>query len=173
MICCIVIFLYLQGSFSFFCFEEFRSPCWMQRCLRLFEFDMLRPPVTLRDYQPGAYVLCAQVIDKSTANIFIKPAGIISFAMSEYISVYLKWGHPCAMYTLFHSQFECQITNIFSILLYSSRGLPSIFQIYEYDTVIKDAVDIHYPVNEMVCNSKIRQVLVCLLSRIPSKSRRS
>lgn len=33
-------------------------------------------------------------------------------------------------------------------------------QIYEYDTVIKDAVDIHYPVNEMVCNSKIRSVLI-------------
>lgn len=30
------------------------------------------------------------------------------------------------------------------------------FQVFEYGTVIKDAVDIHYPVNEMICNSKIR-----------------
>lgn len=29
-------------------------------------------------------------------------------------------------------------------------------QVFEYGTVIKDAVDIHYPVNEMICNSKIR-----------------
>ena len=29
---------------------------------------------------------------------------------------------------------------------------------FEYETIIKDAVDIHYPINEMVCNSKIRFV---------------
>ena len=34
----------------------------------------------------------------------------------------------------------------------------SVLQVYEYGTVIKDAVDIHYPVIEMVCNSKIRFV---------------
>ena len=33
-------------------------------------------------------------------------------------------------------------------------------QVFEYGTVIRDVVDIHYPVNEMVCNSKIRWVLV-------------
>ena len=29
-------------------------------------------------------------------------------------------------------------------------------QVFEYGTVIRDVVDIHCPVNEMVCNSKIR-----------------
>lgn len=29
-------------------------------------------------------------------------------------------------------------------------------KVFEYGTVIRDVVDIHYPVNEMVCNSKIR-----------------
>lgn len=29
-------------------------------------------------------------------------------------------------------------------------------KVFEYGTVIQDAVDIHYPVNEMTCNSKIR-----------------
>ena len=36
------------------------------------------------------------------------------------------------------------------------------WQVYEYGTVIKDAVDIHYPVDEMVCNSKIRSVCYIL-----------
>ena len=35
------------------------------------------PPVTLRNYQPVAWVLYQQVIDQSKANIFIKP-GIIA-----------------------------------------------------------------------------------------------
>ena len=31
-----------------------------------------------------------------------------------------------------------------------------LLQVFEYGTVIRDVVDIHCPVNEMVCNSKIR-----------------
>lgn len=38
---------------------------------------------------------------------------------------------------------------------FAIAGVTRKIKIYEYDTVIKDAVDIHYPVNEMVCNSKI------------------
>lgn len=34
-----------------------------------------------------------------------------------------------------------------------------VFQVYEYGTVIKDVVDIHYPLHEMACNSKIRCVI--------------
>jgi hypothetical protein len=39
-----------------------------------------RPPVTLRDCKPGAWVLYQQVIDQSKADIFIKP-GIIQRRM--------------------------------------------------------------------------------------------
>ncbi|CAC5398687.1 E3 ubiquitin-protein ligase COP1-like [Mytilus californianus] len=38
---------------------------------------------------------------------------------------------------------------------FAIAGVTRKIKIYEYDTVIKDAVDIHYPVHEMVCNSKI------------------
>ena len=41
--------------------------------------------------------------------------------------------------------FSTEIIAIFSFL-----------QVFEYDAVINDVVDIHYPVHEMVCNSKIR-----------------
>ena len=34
---------------------------------------------------------------------------------------------------------------------------------YEYQTVIQDAVDIHYPILEMLCQSKIRSVELCSL----------
>ncbi|KAK3087450.1 hypothetical protein FSP39_006033 [Pinctada imbricata] len=38
---------------------------------------------------------------------------------------------------------------------FAIAGVTKKIKIFEYGTVIKDAVDIHYPVNEMVCNSKI------------------
>lgn len=44
-------------------------------------------------------------------------------------------------------------------LLEKSMGefnLAQYFQVFEYGTVIQDVVDIHYPVDEMMCNSKIR-----------------
>ncbi|XP_006815329.1 E3 ubiquitin-protein ligase COP1-like [Saccoglossus kowalevskii] len=34
-------------------------------------------------------------------------------------------------------------------------GVTKKIKVFEYGTVIQDAVDIHYPVNEMICNSKI------------------
>ena len=43
------------------------------------------------------------------------------------------------------------------------------FQVFEYETIIKDAVDIHYPINEMVCNSKIRFVFCLVQSSMKSK----
>jgi E3 ubiquitin-protein ligase RFWD2 len=33
-----------------------------------------------------------------------------------------------------------------------------VLKVYEYQTVIQDAVDIHYPVLEMLCQSKISSV---------------
>ncbi|XP_041369065.1 E3 ubiquitin-protein ligase COP1-like isoform X2 [Gigantopelta aegis] len=38
---------------------------------------------------------------------------------------------------------------------FAIAGVTKKIKVYEYGTVIKDAVDIHYPVIEMVCNSKI------------------
>ncbi|XP_041950039.1 E3 ubiquitin-protein ligase COP1 isoform X3 [Alosa sapidissima] len=38
---------------------------------------------------------------------------------------------------------------------FAIAGVTKKIKVYEYGTVIQDAVDIHYPVNEMTCNSKI------------------
>ncbi|XP_016857553.1 E3 ubiquitin-protein ligase COP1 isoform X6 [Homo sapiens] len=38
---------------------------------------------------------------------------------------------------------------------FAIAGVTKKIKVYEYDTVIQDAVDIHYPENEMTCNSKI------------------
>lgn len=38
---------------------------------------------------------------------------------------------------------------------FAIAGVTKKIKVFEYGTVIKDAVDIHYPVNEMICNSKI------------------
>ena len=42
------------------------------------------------------------------------------------------------------------------ILITLSDVFFVLLQVFEYGTVIRDVVDIHCPVNEMVCNSKIR-----------------
>uniref|UniRef100_A0ACB8F2S1 Uncharacterized protein n=1 Tax=Sphaerodactylus townsendi TaxID=933632 RepID=A0ACB8F2S1_9SAUR len=39
---------------------------------------------------------------------------------------------------------------------FAIAGVTKKIKVYEYGTVIQDAVDIHYPENEMTCNSKIR-----------------
>lgn len=41
---------------------------------------------------------------------------------------------------------------------FAIAGVTKKIKVFEYGTVIQDAVDIHYPVNEMTCNSKIRSV---------------
>ncbi|KAL4219079.1 RING finger and WD repeat domain-containing protein 2 [Mactra antiquata] len=38
---------------------------------------------------------------------------------------------------------------------FAIAGVTKKIKVFEYGTVIKDAVDIHYPVSEMTCNSKI------------------
>ncbi|XP_077986662.1 E3 ubiquitin-protein ligase COP1-like [Glandiceps talaboti] len=38
---------------------------------------------------------------------------------------------------------------------FAIAGVTKKIKVFEYGTVIQDAVDIHYPANEMVCNSKI------------------
>ncbi|XP_058251383.1 E3 ubiquitin-protein ligase COP1 isoform X3 [Hemibagrus wyckioides] len=38
---------------------------------------------------------------------------------------------------------------------FAIAGVTKKIKVFEYGTVIQDAVDIHYPVNEMTCNSKI------------------
>ncbi|KAL3871703.1 hypothetical protein ACJMK2_039686 [Sinanodonta woodiana] len=38
---------------------------------------------------------------------------------------------------------------------FAIAGVTKKIKIFEYGAIIKDAVDIHYPVNEMLCNSKI------------------
>ena len=41
---------------------------------------------------------------------------------------------------------------------FAIAGVTKKIKVFEYDTVIMDAVDIHYPAHEMVCHSKIRYV---------------
>lgn len=41
---------------------------------------------------------------------------------------------------------------------FAIAGVTKKIKVYEYGTVIQDAVDIHYPENEMTCNSKIRNM---------------
>ncbi|KAF2978277.1 hypothetical protein EK904_001711 [Melospiza melodia maxima] len=45
---------------------------------------------------------------------------------------------------------------------FAIAGVTKKIKVYEYGTVIQDAVDIHYPENEMTCNSKIRDAGVCV-----------
>lgn len=44
---------------------------------------------------------------------------------------------------------------------FAIAGVTKKIKVYEYGTVIQDAVDIHYPENEMTCNSKIRYFFCC------------
>ena len=73
-ICCIVVFLYLCGRFSFFPFKNCILSSRVE-CKALWDFDMyigtIRHPLTLRNYKHG--FLYARVIDQSTADIFVKP----------------------------------------------------------------------------------------------------
>lgn len=39
---------------------------------------------------------------------------------------------------------------------FAIAGVTKKIKVFEFGTVIKDAVDIHYPISEMTCNSKIR-----------------
>lgn len=39
---------------------------------------------------------------------------------------------------------------------FAIAGVTKKIKVFEYGTVIKDAVDLHYPISEMTCNSKIR-----------------
>lgn len=55
------------------------------------------------------------------------------------------------IYTFFHSIEFDRDCDYFAI-----AGVTKKIKVYEYGTVIQDAVDIHYPENEMTCNSKIR-----------------
>ena len=81
----LVFFLHLLRCLNFFLKKYvLRSPCWIQSALRLFMFYTIfisciatyRFSVTLRNYQPVAWVLYQRVIDQSKADMFIKP-GII------------------------------------------------------------------------------------------------
>lgn len=42
---------------------------------------------------------------------------------------------------------------------FAIAGVTKKIKVFEYGTVIGDQVDVHYPVNEMVCNSKISSVI--------------
>ncbi len=39
---------------------------------------------------------------------------------------------------------------------FAIAGVTKKIKVFEYGTVIRDQVDLHYPVVEMLCNSKIR-----------------
>ena len=69
------------------------------------------------------------------------------FILGWFWSVYCKWlcSHLC-----FSIEFD-RDCDYFAI-----AGVTKKIKVFEYGTVIQDAVDIHYPVNEMTCNSKIR-----------------
>ena len=60
--------------------------------------------------------------------------------------------------TIFLCFFNLKDVKYPSFLYESGSCIDSLYglQVFEYGTVIRDVVDIHCPVNEMVCNSKIR-----------------
>ena len=78
-----MFFLHLLRRLIFFSTKYVvHSPCWIQRStLRLFIFYTIftsciatqRLSVTLRIYQPVAWIVYQRVIDQSKADIFIKP----------------------------------------------------------------------------------------------------
>ncbi|XP_044530824.1 E3 ubiquitin-protein ligase COP1 [Gracilinanus agilis] len=53
---------------------------------------------------------------------------------------------------------------------FAIAGVTKKIKVYEYGTVIQDAVDIHYPENEMTCNSKISPAKWPGLSKSPALS---
>lgn len=69
----------------------------------------------------------------------------------------VSWHFTVRVITVFDRIFLC-----FSIEFdrdcdyFAIAGVTKKIKVFEYGTVIQDAVDIHYPVNEMTCNSKIR-----------------
>ena len=85
LFCALFVFFCIYWDAWFF-FKKYvvHSPCWIQSALRLFMFytiftsciAMYRLSVTLRNYQPVAWVWYQRVIDQSKADIFIKP-GIV------------------------------------------------------------------------------------------------
>ncbi|KAH3794024.1 hypothetical protein DPMN_147553 [Dreissena polymorpha] len=54
------------------------------------------------------------------------------------------------MYKCFSIEFD-RDCDFFAI-----AGVTKKIKVFEYGTVIKDVVDIHYPIGEMTCSSKIR-----------------
>jgi len=42
---------------------------------------------------------------------------------------------------------------------FAIAGVTKKIKVFEYGSVIKDAVDMHYPINEMICNSKISSIV--------------
>jgi hypothetical protein len=52
-------------------------------------------PVTLRNYQPVAWVLYQRAIDQSKADIFIKPGTVISMPIYPLQRVFYPKNRPC------------------------------------------------------------------------------
>lgn len=75
---------------------------------------------------------------------------IISTDQRMKSELLLKPCHIFTLYYLYSIEFD-RDCDYFAI-----AGVTKKIKVFEYGTVIQDAVDIHYPVNEMTCNSKIR-----------------
>lgn len=93
----------------------------------------------------AAYLLTAVLRRLITCSAILKCTYQQGILLSEYVS--------CdSQSVLFFPSIEFdRDCDYFAI-----AGVTKKIKVYEYGTVIQDAVDIHYPENEMTCNSKIR-----------------
>lgn len=85
--------------------------------------------------------------------------------LEEFQENLVKFTKYSGMRTLATLSYACDIFNGSSIVssiefdkdseFFAIAGVTKKIKVFEYSMVVQDAVDIHYPVNEMVCNSKI------------------
>ncbi|XP_063074992.1 E3 ubiquitin-protein ligase COP1 isoform X3 [Engraulis encrasicolus] len=80
----------------------------------------------------------------------------------ELLSKFTRYSAIRALSTLYYSSDLYNGSSIVSSIefdrdcdYFAIAGVTKKIKVYEYSTVIQDVVDIHYPVNEMTCNSKI------------------
>ncbi|KAM3604019.1 uncharacterized protein V6R79_005362 [Siganus canaliculatus] len=80
-----------------------------------------------------------ECLAKFTRYNFVRPLATLSYASDLYngssIVSSIEFDRDCDYFAI--------------------AGVTKKIKVFEYGTVIQDAVDIHYPVNEMTCNSKI------------------
>lgn len=98
------------------------------------------------------------IADGDTGNM--KTQGMESFR--DCLSKFTRFSRLVPLATLNYAADICNASNIVSSIEFDASGdhfaiagVTRRIKIFEYESVIKDLVDIHYPIAEMSCNSKI------------------